>query len=135
MTPLNILKQLFHWVDYSIPDPGTLGNINNDQSFGVVELTIAAAATEYRYLPAPTKSGLRVTITVGNLGAAGTAKVSLGAPNDSSATVPAYTVDGTNKYATFSGYGQQVTLISIPASATLYKWSLLVNQGASLSAS
>jgi hypothetical protein len=127
MTAQNILRQLFLWTIFKLVDPGNTGVIDANKDFGVLELSFNG--TETRFLPAPLKSGLDCTLTVGTP-TSGSAKVAIGATSGT----PSTTIDGLNKFATLSAYGQMVKLTSIPASATAFKWSLVVSQGASLSA-
>jgi hypothetical protein len=131
MTPFNFPFEVGRSTSLVFKDPGNTGVLNEiPSSFRCLELNPAAAG-ETRFLPVPSKTGLFLSLTYGQgATAGGTAKVAIG----STGSAPTTTIDGTNKYATISGYGQLVLLYSVPAGATTFQWALLANQGAALSA-
>ena len=111
-----------------IADPGT-GNSIVVTAGGNANLTIAASG-ETRNLPVPTFDGQRMRLAIGGFTTSATVKVSLGG------ATPATTIDGTNKFATMSAFGQGVLLESIPVSGTpTFAWKLIANLGSTLSAS
>ena len=72
-SPHTILPRLLE-ADHTITDPGTGKAIAIDKDMGVLELMIAAGATETNTLAAPTaqQAGRRLAISVKSFGAAGT---------------------------------------------------------------
>lgn len=134
MTPHNFPYEVLRSASLLAKDGnGNAAPLDVRGSFQLMGLEVATSS-DTRYLPVPIKSGLRVGLTVLNLAAGGSIKVSLGS---STSTAPATTVDGVNKYATLNGYGQLVQLISVPATAygATHQWILDgAPQGASLSA-
>ena len=111
-----------------IADPGT-GNSIVVTAGGNCNLTIAASG-ETRNLPVPTFDGQRMRLAIGGFTTSATVKVSLGGAS------PATTIDGTNKFATMSAFGQGLLLESIPVSGTpTFAWKLIANLGSTLSAS
>ena len=113
-----------------IADPGTAASIVVTQG-GNCNLTIAASG-ETRGLPVPTFDGQRMRLAIGGFTASATVKVALGAAYNGT---PATTIDGTNKFAAFSAFGQAVLLEAIPLTASTFQWKLVANMGSTLSAS
>jgi hypothetical protein len=113
-----------------VADPGTAASIVATAG-GNCNLTIAGIG-ETRGLPVPTFDGQRMRIAVGGFTTSATVKVALGAAYNGT---PATTIDGTNKFASFSAFGQAVLLESIPLTASTWQWKLVVNMGSTLAAS
>ena len=114
-----------------VADPGTAASIVVTAG-GNCNLTIAASG-ETRGLPVPTFDGQRMRVAIGGFTTSATCKVALGAAYNGT---PATTIDGTNKFAAFSAFGQAVLLEAIPVSGTpTFQWKLVANMGSTLSAS
>ena len=114
-----------------VADPGTATSIVVTAG-GNCNLTIAASG-ETRGLPVPTFDGQRMRVAIGGFTTSATCKVALGAAYNGT---PATTIDGTNKFAAFSAFGQAVLLEAIPVSGTpTFQWKLVANMGSTLSAS
>lgn len=131
MDPHNVYHGLFRSQAITAKDPGAGNIINVERSYAEVGLEIGTSADATRFLPAPLKSGLEVTLAPVTVGSGGSGKVAI---NASSGT-PSATFDGTNKFVTINGYSQFVKFRSVKASSTTYQWSLAENQGATLSVS
>src|SRR5208283_2810973 len=88
-------------------DPGINANISLTGN-GCSLLISAAGSTG---LPVPTQLGQQFTLTVGSVSGGYSRKVAIGAGYGGT---PTTTIDGMNKFATFSGFGQFLTLVAIP---------------------
>ena len=113
-----------------IADPGTAASIVVTAG-GNCNLTIASPG-ETRGLPVPTFDGQRMRIAIGGFTTSATCKVALGAAYNGT---PATTIDGTNKFASFSAFGQAVLLEAIPLTSSTFQWKLVANMGSTLAAS